>query len=275
MAFVEEKGEPGGRIKRHLPTIAVVLLAGCVLGVWLFFTPPGLLGKADAIGYAVCHRIDLRSLHIGARALPLCSRCTGTYLGVSAALLYLGLRRPRAAAFPTKRTFFALGLFCVAFAADGLNSYLHFFPGAPHLYAPSNYLRLITGTYFGMVLATITYAGFNQSAWQAPVDVSVLPSLWDLLAYLGIGAGVNLLVWTEIPLILYPMALLSSGAVLLMFVMVYTMLALLVLHRENQAQRWRDLLVPLGWGTILAVAQIGVIDAVRYWLMGTWGGFQL
>ncbi len=275
MAFVKEKREIGGRITQHLPTLGVLLLAGCVLGVWLFFTPPGLLGKADAIGYAVCHRIDLRSLHIGERALPLCSRCTGTYLGVSAALLYLGLRRPRASGFPTKRAFFALGIFCVAFAVDGLNSYLHFFPGAPVLYTSTNLLRLITGTYFGMVLATITYAGFNQSAWQSPVEVSVLPSLWDLLAYLAIGAGVILLAWTEIPLILYPLALLSSGAVFLMFVLVYTMLAILVLRRENQANKWRDLLLPLGLGVIFAMAQIGVIDALRYFLMGTWGGFQL
>lgn len=273
MTSVNGKFPRQKRIKQTLPAVGVLLLGGLVLGLWLYYTPPGLLGKADAIGYAVCHRIDSRSLHLGARALPLCSRCTGTYLGVTAALLYLSLRRPGAGGFPTKRVFWGLGLFCVAFAADGLNSYLHFFPGAPHLYTPSNLLRLITGTYFGMVLGTITYAGFNQSAWQVPLEAPVLDSLWDVLRYVGIGACVIVLVWTENPLILYPLAIISSAAVLLMFILVYTMLAVLVLRRENQAQRWRDLILPLGLGIILAIAQIGVIDAVRFWFMGTWGGF--
>ena len=48
---------------------------------WLLNTPAGLLGKADAVGYAVCHRIDLRSFNLGERQMPLCARCTGMYLG--------------------------------------------------------------------------------------------------------------------------------------------------------------------------------------------------
>ena len=59
----------------------LALAVGLVLLGWLLNTPPGLLGKADAIGYAVCHRIDLRSFHLGERALPLCARCSGMYLG--------------------------------------------------------------------------------------------------------------------------------------------------------------------------------------------------
>ncbi len=52
-----------------------------LLVAWLLNTPNGLLGKADALGYAVCHRIDARSFHIHDRQTPLCSRCTGMYLG--------------------------------------------------------------------------------------------------------------------------------------------------------------------------------------------------
>ena len=41
--------------------IILAALAVIVTVVWLSYTPPGLLGKADAIGYAVCHRISARS----------------------------------------------------------------------------------------------------------------------------------------------------------------------------------------------------------------------
>ena len=51
------------RVSRWLVPIAGVL----ILAYFLYFTPPGLLGKADALGYAVCHRIDERSFHIDGR----------------------------------------------------------------------------------------------------------------------------------------------------------------------------------------------------------------
>ena len=44
--------------------ILLVLAAVIIVTVWLAKTPDGLLGKADAIGYAVCHRIDARSFHL-------------------------------------------------------------------------------------------------------------------------------------------------------------------------------------------------------------------
>src|SRR5450759_1456011 len=59
----------------------VIAAAVLVFTGWFINTPPGLLGKADAIGYAVCHRISERSFHIGSIQLPLCARCSGMYLG--------------------------------------------------------------------------------------------------------------------------------------------------------------------------------------------------
>jgi hypothetical protein len=45
------------RISRWLIPLAAVI----IFGLWFFIAPPGLLGKADAVGYAICHRIDERS----------------------------------------------------------------------------------------------------------------------------------------------------------------------------------------------------------------------
>ena len=76
-------------IKTRKSTIALVaVVAAVVLAAWLVNTPPGILGKADAVGYAVCHRIDERSFHIGDRQVALCARCTGMYLGAVLGLVF-------------------------------------------------------------------------------------------------------------------------------------------------------------------------------------------
>ena len=46
-----------GSASKYLVVVAAVL----VFTGWLMNTPPGLLGKLDAIAYAVCHRIAARS----------------------------------------------------------------------------------------------------------------------------------------------------------------------------------------------------------------------
>lgn len=251
-------------------------LAGVVLFVWLMNTPAGALGKADAIGYAVCHRIDLRSFHLGERALPLCSRCTGMYLGSLLAFVTLSLAgRGRWGGFPAARLIPFLTLFLVAFAVDGVNSYLHFFPNAPHLYQPSNVLRLITGTGLGLGMGAIVLAGFNQNSWVNWSRQPVLGSPSELLLLAAMGALVVLLALSGNPLILYPLAILSSLGVILLLTSVYSVLAMLVLRLENRATRWTDLLLPIGLGLTGTMVHIGAFNLVRYSLFGTWSGFTL
>jgi len=253
----------------------LILTAGVVAGVWLFNTPDGLLGKADAVGYAVCHRIDLRSFHLGDRALPLCARCSGMYLGAMVGMMaFLGLGRGRAGLFPPVRISLVLGLFGLAFALDGVNSYLHFFPQAPHLYAPNNMLRLVTGTLVGLGLAVLVYTAINQSLWRDWRRSQVLRSWRDLLFLLALEGVMVVLVLLENPLLLYPLALLSSLGVLVLLSSVYAIALTMILGRENQAETWRQALAPLMGGLILAIGQLGAIDLLRFVLTGTWDGFN-
>ena len=251
------------------------LIASVIFGLWLLYTPRGLLGKADAVGYAVCHRIDLRSFQLGLRQLPLCARCTGMYLGVLLALAYYFVRRPKAGRYPSRRLCALLILFAVIWAVDGLNSYLHLVPDMSGGYPPSNTLRLITGALIGICLATLVYPAFNQFAWQEFNREPVLRSFGDLGTLLVFTAGIILLVLTGNPLILYPLALISAFSVVLLLTVVYSTVVMTVLRRENQATQWRQLLVPLFLGWAIAVIQIGIIDLIRFWLTGTWDGFHL
>ena len=125
---------PDSRRDWLLLGLAVIAIIGITL-----LAPGGLLDKADKVGYAVCHRITVRSFLIGERQMPLCARCTGQYLGAVAGLLYLLIRgRVRASELPAAPVLGVLVLFLGLWAFDGVNSYLTLFPGMPHLYEPHN-----------------------------------------------------------------------------------------------------------------------------------------
>jgi uncharacterized membrane protein len=252
----------------------VVFFAVVILSLWLIATPDGLLGKADAVGYAVCHRIDTRSFHLGDRTLPLCSRCSGTYLGVVLTLGYFTLFKKGAANFPPKGLLFILGFFFLMYAVDGLNSYLSLIPDAPHLYEPSNLLRLTTGMFFGISLASVVYPGFNQSVWLQPRNEASLHSIKELGILVFSGGFLVFAVIIENPLILYPVALISTGGVLILLTMVYTMIILIITRSEALATSWKELVFPAAGGLTLGILQIGLIDLGRYLLMGTWEGFN-
>ena len=265
-----------GLLKQRVVRVLILLLAAVVIGLWLAFTPSGLLGKADAVAYAVCHRIDVRSFHIGERALPLCARCTGMHLGALATGLFFLLRgRGRAGMYPSRAMAVTLGLFALVFAVDGLNSYLTFFPDAPHLYEPNNVLRLSTGMLLGVGLGTIVYATFNQSVWRAWNPEPALRTFADLAALLVIEGVMVVVLLSENPLLLYPLAIFGSLAVLGVLTTVYTVMILLFLKRENQAESWRELVFPILGGFVITILQIGLIDLGRYMLTGSWSGLSL
>jgi len=245
--------------------------------IWLLSTPPGLLGKADAVGYAVCHRIGTRSFHLGERILPMCARCTGQYLGAMLGIVYqLALGRRRTGR-PPWGVIGVLGLFVLAYAVDGLNSYIHLLPFLSHyyLYEPSNTLRIMTGTGLGLAISVGLLPAFHQTVWTR---WDRRPALWDFKSLAGLVALailVDVAVLTENPLILYPMALISAAGVLVLLTMVYTMVWLMVLKAENRYERLGQMWIPLAAGFVLALLQIGTLDLVRYFFTGTWAGFQI
>ncbi len=252
----------------------VALLAGVILGVWLLGTPSGLLGKADAVGYAICHRIAVRSFHTQDRPLPLCARCTGIYLGVITGLVFLVQRgRVRSSGLPPTNLLLVMALSGAALAFDGLNSYLSLFAFYRPLYQPHNTLRLITGMGFGLAMISVVLPVFNSIAWADPDPAPTLRSFKEMGVTYGIGAGVCAAVLIDQPTLRAVLGMISAVGVVLMFGVIGTVIFLIGTRRENTITRWRDLLLPVLAGAVFTFAVIGGIDAVRYWFTGTWEGF--
>lgn len=260
--------------KENTSKVLLVLIVIIIFFLWINYAPPGLLGKMDAVGYAVCHRIEVRSFHLGDRAIPLCARCSGMHLATLMGLLFQ-LQWSRRGGMPPKKIMVILGLFAAAFAIDGLNSYLHFFPNAPSLYEPNNILRLITGTGLGLGISAVLYPVFNQTVWVDWQDEPVIGSWKSIGILLFLAALLDLAILSENPLVLYPLAVVSGLAVLTTLTICYTLILVLFFKKDNMYRSWRSLWFPLLAGFGIALLQTYVIDILRYTWTGTWGGFIL
>jgi uncharacterized membrane protein len=261
-------------IATRIAALISLLAAGILLGGWVYFTPDGLLGKMDAIAYAVCHRIPARSFFMDNTQLPLCARCTGMYLGAFITQLFQ-VSRGKRGSLPSRKMLVFLGFLAVLFGIDGFNSYLHLIPNAPSLYEPANWSRLATGSGMGVGLAAVLYPIFNQSVWRDWVPERTLNGWKQLLLLTAAIVAMNFLVLSELPFLLYPVALLSALTVMAILTMVYTIVWLMVTKKENTYLALNKLGLPFVAGLATALAQIALMDGLRFMWTGTWQGFQL
>ena len=265
---------PISKQARKLILVGLILI---LLTLWLIKTPPGLLGKTDAVGYAVCHRISSHSFYFGDRPFSLCARCTGQYLGFLVGFwihFFLGKKR---AGFPPRAIIVGMIVVFLFYLGDGINSVLHLYPGLESwsLYEPNNYLRLFSGLGMGLVISIILYPLLGQTVWH---ELYLSPPLqgvqeWGLLVGGGLLSG--MLVLTGNPLLLYPLILFSTAGLIQLLTILYGVIWIILMRKENSFRTWTDLVWwgIAGFGT--ALSQVLVIDLVRYSLTGTWSGFLI
>jgi uncharacterized membrane protein len=264
----------------------VAALTGLIIGTYLALTPGNLLSlaKADMVAYAVCHRVGDHSFFICGQQLPLCVRCSGTFLGALTGLLgqAVVLRRKRASDFPRVGILLLMGGFFLAMAVDGVNSYasdwvIH----APLLYPPHDLLRLVTGALTGLSISVLLYPVFNLSVWKAVLPERAVRGFRDLGVLLLLEGGLVISVWALAekhwpPLLsgwsLVPLAVLSAAGVLTMLTLVNSVLVMMVAGWENRYGQLHEAIVPLMLGFDLALIQIGAIDALRYAFTGVLEG---
>ncbi|MCC7116929.1 MAG: DUF2085 domain-containing protein [Anaerolineales bacterium] len=264
-------------IRWLVPAAAIIAFAA-----WMSFAPEGALGKLDAIGYAVCHRIDARSFHLGERQLPLCARCTGEFYSAALTLIVLGFVSRKSAQFPARGILAVLFLFFLAFGFDGVNSYVYLLKGTapadsfvnqiPALYAPNSVLRLFTGSGMGIALAAVLYPVLNQTIWQTAEEKPALN--WKTFGALVLAIVViNLLILTENPIVLYPIAYLSALGTLSLLVIVFSLIWMMIMKSDNTFTSARQLALPILAGFTLALLLVLSIDFLRLNFTGTWSGF--
>jgi len=131
----------------------------------------------EYIGSLVCHQAPDRTIQIGGKFLPLCSRCTGIYLGFLLGILYqFTLWKTKVRELPYQKISIVsvslLGLLII----DSLGSYLK-------LWSLSNYQRLVLGLLGGSSISLFLFPVFNYSLFVKSKEEKGIKLL---LEYLGL-----------------------------------------------------------------------------------------
>ncbi len=261
----------------------VPLAALFAIAAFIYVAPPGLLGKADAVGYAICHRIDERSFHVGERQLPMCARDTGTFTSAAITLLLLALIKPKRGGMPTKKIAFVLIAFFLAWGFDGANSYLYLikqtYEGAlsqiPNVYIPNNTLRLLTGSGMGMGMGSVLFAAFNQTTWKEQDTRPALGTWRDLGLLIGIMLLVDLGILSESLFVLYPVSIISVLGVITLLTLIFSVVWVMIMKTELSFNTLKEMWIALSAGLTLALIMLLVIDLLRFRMTGTWGAFPI
>ena len=83
-------------------------------------------------------------------------------------------------------------------------------------------------------------------------------------------AAAGALIIANIPILYYPVAILSILGIFLVLSMIYSLLWSIILKKENTLHLFKDGFRIFSMGFITAIVQIGVMDLLRYILSGTW-----
>jgi uncharacterized membrane protein len=251
---------PWQRLPKAL--LSGILLA--VIGLFVIATPHDLLDKFNLIGFGLCHRLLDRSFIIDGHQLPLCARCTGMYLGMLIGAAFLIKRkRLRAARLPTKPIILTLIGFIGIMGIDGLNSTISVLPDAPQLWHTTNFLRITTGTLYGLAISMLGLPYLNLAIWDQPGGDRTLKSWRELIPMLIVAALAISIVLLQPDWLLWPIALISIGGALFLLSIVNSIFLLSAMKMENAIGRWRQLAWPLLFGLALGLIEVTLLDLLR------------
>ena len=76
-------------------------------------------------------------------------------------------------------------------------------------------------------------------------------------------------------MVIYPVMVISGLGVFVVLSSVYTVVALMILRRENAQLFWRELLLPILIGMTIALLQVLLTAWLRFLLTGTWESLNL
>lgn len=243
-------------------------LLGVLLAAFLF-TPWPLLDKLWAVGYGICPQRISHSYFLGGQQLPVEARMMGMFAGFLLSVgVFAGLGRLRARRLPTWPYLLVLAAFGTTMALDGVNATAYDL-SLPHLYAPLNPVRLITGLLMGAAMAGLLWPIFNMTVWRQAPAVSVLDRPWHLallLLPLGLFAAVVLL---GVDWLLYPVSLLITAGQVALLTTLGAVIATVILRRDRQATSAWDLAPSIVVGLALAALLLAAMAAMRYAVLGT------
>lgn len=246
------------------PVLVVTVLALFVAAPWTL--PHKLLLSMGG----VCALRPSHSYFAGALQLPLESRTTGIYAGFLLTLIWLLVsRRLGARRLGSPPVIGVLALMFASMAFDGLNSTL-FEVGLPHLYTPTNPLRLTTGLLSGIAIAP--FLVWLWSVVGAPRNVMpsqpVLGAISELVVPFVLAAGFAALIVNGGAVFYYPVALLSVIGVVVVLAGVAVIPIVMLGGLEGRVTQLRQMVGPGALAVLVAFGMLAFMALLRWTVTG-------
>jgi uncharacterized membrane protein len=254
-------------MKKIITSGLIILIAVIITANWILHTPHGFYEKAFAVGSSVCHQIPSHSFSNSDTQFPLCARCSGLYLGSFIGLAYFFTQGKRKAV--PKKGFLLLLLFLfLAWAGDGVNSFISAFMNRNIIYETNNITRLVTGFGMGFVMATALITLFNLTVWKDGIDKPVLTDIRQVAGYTLLSAITGWVLLSSWAIFFYAFAYISIVTVMIIITLLYTIFWIIMLRKENSFTAWKSIGLFLIAGFATALLQITLLNMLRQWVLG-------
>ena len=252
------------------------LLLFLVLTVLVIFlaAPAPLPRKLLLAMGGVCGLRPAHSYFVGGVQLPLEARMIGIYGGfLLTFVVLLACQRLGARRLGSPLVIGILAICFMSMAFDGVNSTLAEL-GLPHLYPPTNLLRLLTGLLSGMAIAPFLLWLLSVAATpQEPgASQAVVRSPWELIVPLAVNGGFAALVLDGRATFYYPIALVSVLGIVGALAMTVLLVILAISDLTGRVTQVRQLVAPGALALLVAFAFLAATATARWTFIASLAG---
>lgn len=211
------------------------------------------------LGSAVCHQLPERSFFIVGHQLPICMRCSGTYLGaIITFLFYLVTGRLKRGAFPKMPIFLTILAFPLTMGLDVVTVNLGLRP-------PNGDIKMLTGICAGFFIASFLVPAFHTGFSGKYQDKEFFTNFWFVLIAPVAFVAAYFLVHIQWLPMFYLTAILQNLSILLIFMTLNLFIFLTIFEKKYMYPVPIKSIIksPLPIAFFLTIIELGSIFVLR------------
>lgn len=220
-----------------------------------------MINILNEIGTSVCHQEISRSFFIQGQLLPICSRCTGIYLG--AFLTYIFFLFPsgrKRSGLPSKSIIYILIIFITLMGLDAVSA------GFLELRKTNNYIRLATGFLTGIAMVSFLYPISNYILWKHQNNKSIFSKNSEfigLLFYIFTFYMLIILGWNWLFRIA---AVFSILGIIILYLNINLIILILIAKKDQKTKKIMDLIFFIPGTIVLSFFELYLLRLYHLWL---------
>ncbi len=223
---------------------------------------PVLLKILNFLGGGLCHQQDPRSFGFNGLHMPLCSRCTGIYVGFIFSLVVIILIERRVKGeFPSVKTVVFTLAAILLMGLDAAVSALKFFDS-------NNYIRFITGFLAGWFIALILLQLKNILMWGKLVRVPYLNNKRSFIVWIFCSIGLIVTFMFSFERLLLFWGVISVIGMIIFVTLIVLILFFGVIRRlTNKINSWKYYILSFSAAFVLSIGILALLSTARQFLI--------